>query len=165
MDFSVFRYYGALTKKRCFCKGLEKEKSLSCHFWDPGASRWEFKCSMKVSQSQSYMNATTYLRTIHDHRKTCARQLCRWSMALWQTNKACASSSQTKPSTERRGGGHEVPSLRRSYWSWRLLGEGGSVFFMSVAPDKLTTPHCEATHPRLFGQHNLDVIVWWLVCF
>lgn len=37
--------------------------------------------------------------------------------------------------------------------------------FMSVAFDKLTTLHCEATHTRLFGQHNLDVIVCWFVCF
>lgn len=50
----------------------------------------------------------------------------------------------------------EVPPLTKELSATELLGEGESVFFKSVASDRLTTLQRKATRPWISGQHKLD---------
>lgn len=69
---------------------------------------------------------------------------------VWRDRNDCSSCSDQAGAA----GALEVPT---KHW----LGEGGSVFSKFVAPDKLAILWCKATHPIIFEQHKLDLIIFY----
>lgn len=74
------------------------------------------------------------------------------SQQLGLMHKTCASPRQTR-AHHGRGGRHQVPPQKRSYWQLLAAGRGGVRFLRAAA--KSTTHQCKATHLELFEQHKI----------
>lgn len=75
------------------------------------------------------------------------------------SNSVCRRSNQWLSNKE-QGGACEPPTTS---WgavdSWWCLGERESIFFKSVAPDRLAMFQQMGTHSRVYRQHKLNVVV------
>lgn len=55
----------------------------------------------------------------------------------------------------------DVKSQSYPRTNWQVIASGEkreSVFFKSIATEKLTTLGRKATHPRIYGEHKLDLL-------
>lgn len=78
---------------------------------------------------------------------------------LSQQHKVCTKSSQTKP---KHGDGKriQIPSLAEELWANDSYWEGESVFLKDVVPGRSAALQGKAMHPRVYGQHKLDLMVF-----
>lgn len=73
--------------------------------------------------------------------------------------KTCTSLRSTKSQPGDRGQTQSATTAEELInGHWQMLGKGESVFFKNVAPDKLTMLPWKATHPGVYGEHQLYLV-------
>lgn len=87
----------------------------------------------------------------------CNRKL--HTLSNWNCDKLCANSSQFKCQHMKWGYPWLPTPLQGDTGNWQKLGDRESVFFQNVVVLGKPAISCwKTTHPRLYGQHKLDLI-------